>query len=43
MTVGTIARLSRAWGAGEPIVVGQLDEDVQDLLGLASIAEQLFD
>jgi anion-transporting ArsA/GET3 family ATPase len=38
-----IAHLSRAWGGGEPLVVEQLDEDVQDLLGLASIAEQLFD
>jgi anion-transporting ArsA/GET3 family ATPase len=39
----TIARLSRAWGANDPIVVPQLDEDVQDLLGLARIAEHLFD
>jgi anion-transporting ArsA/GET3 family ATPase len=38
-----IERLSHAWGAGEPIVVPQLDEDVQDLLGLARIAEHLFD
>ncbi len=38
-----IARVTRAWGAGEPIVVPQLDEDVQDLLGLARIAEHLFD
>jgi anion-transporting ArsA/GET3 family ATPase len=39
----TIARLSAAWGEHEPIVVAHLDEDVQDLLGLARIAEQLFD
>jgi anion-transporting ArsA/GET3 family ATPase len=39
----TIARLSEAWGAHQPILVGHLDEDVQDLLGLARIAEQLFD
>jgi anion-transporting ArsA/GET3 family ATPase len=39
----TIARLSRAWGARRPIVVPHLDEDVQDLLGLARIAEHLFD
>jgi anion-transporting ArsA/GET3 family ATPase len=38
-----IARVTVAWGAGEPIVVPQLDEDVQDLLGLARIAEHLFD
>jgi anion-transporting ArsA/GET3 family ATPase len=29
-------------GTTAPIVVGQLDEEVQDLLGLARIAEQLF-
>jgi anion-transporting ArsA/GET3 family ATPase len=39
----TIAGLSDAWGAHRPIVVPQLDEDVQDLLGLARIAEHLFD
>jgi anion-transporting ArsA/GET3 family ATPase len=39
----TIERLSEAWGHHEPIVVAHLDEDVQDLLGLARIAEQLFD
>ncbi len=39
----TIARLSEAWGERQPIVVAHLDEDVQDLLGLARIAEQLFD
>ncbi|HTA32328.1 MAG TPA: ArsA-related P-loop ATPase [Solirubrobacteraceae bacterium] len=38
-----IAHVTHAWGAGEPIVVPQLDEDVQDLLGLARIAEHLFD
>jgi anion-transporting ArsA/GET3 family ATPase len=38
----TIARLSRAWRVDEPIVVEHLDEDVQDLLGLARIAERLF-
>jgi anion-transporting ArsA/GET3 family ATPase len=39
----TIERLSQLWGEHEPIVVAHLDEDVQDLLGLARIAEQLFD
>jgi anion-transporting ArsA/GET3 family ATPase len=39
----TIARLSHAWGVRPPIVVPHLDEDVQDLLGLARIAEHLFD
>jgi anion-transporting ArsA/GET3 family ATPase len=39
----TIARLSRVWGHHDPTVVPQLDEDVQDLLGLARIAEHLFD
>ncbi|MGO9321905.1 MAG: ArsA family ATPase [Solirubrobacteraceae bacterium] len=39
----TIARLSEMWGDHQPIVVAHLDEDVQDLLGLARIAEQLFD
>jgi anion-transporting ArsA/GET3 family ATPase len=39
----TIARLSEAWGVRRPIVVPHLDEDVQDLLGLARIAEHLFD
>jgi anion-transporting ArsA/GET3 family ATPase len=38
----TIARLSEAWGERQPILVGHLDEDVQDLLGLARIAEHLF-
>jgi anion-transporting ArsA/GET3 family ATPase len=39
----TIARLAASWGEHDPIVVAHLDEDVQDLLGLAHIAEQLFD
>jgi anion-transporting ArsA/GET3 family ATPase len=39
----TIARLAESWGQRQPIVVAHLDEDVQDLLGLAHIAEQLFD
>jgi anion-transporting ArsA/GET3 family ATPase len=39
----TIARVTGAWGAGEAIVVPQLDEDVQDLLGLARVAEYLFE
>ena len=39
----TIRRLSDAWAVHQPIVVGHLDEDVQDLLGLARIAEHLFD
>lgn len=39
----TIARLSEAWGARRPILVERLDQDVQDLLGLAHIAERLFD
>jgi len=38
----TIAHLSGALGEREPILVPQLDEDVQDLLGLARIAEYLF-
>jgi anion-transporting ArsA/GET3 family ATPase len=38
----TIARLSKSWGARGPILVPHLDEDVQDLLGLARIAEHLF-
>jgi anion-transporting ArsA/GET3 family ATPase len=39
----TVAQLSEAWGEHQPILVAHLDEDVQDLLGLARIAEQLFD
>ncbi len=38
----TIARLSEACGEREPVLVAHLDEDVQDLLGLARIAEHLF-
>jgi anion-transporting ArsA/GET3 family ATPase len=39
----TIARLAEAWDAHQPILVERLDQDVQDLLGLAHIAERLFD
>jgi anion-transporting ArsA/GET3 family ATPase len=39
----TIERLSGALGEQRPIVVPRLDEDVQDLLGLARIAEHLFE
>jgi anion-transporting ArsA/GET3 family ATPase len=39
----TIARLAAAWNADQPILVERLDQDVQDLLGLAHIAERLFD
>ncbi len=38
----TVARLSDALHEPDPIIVPDLDEDVQDLLGLASIAEHLF-
>ena len=41
----TIERLSEVLGErgrGRPLVVPYLDEDVQDLLGLARIAEHLF-
>jgi anion-transporting ArsA/GET3 family ATPase len=38
----TIAHLARALGGSEPIRVPHLDEDVQDLLGLAAVAEHLF-
>ena len=38
----TVAHLSGALGEREPILVPQLDVDVQDLLGLARIAEYLF-
>jgi anion-transporting ArsA/GET3 family ATPase len=37
-----IAQLGALLEGGRPIVVPQLDEDVQDLLGLARIAEYLF-
>ncbi len=39
----TIALLSEALDEHPPILVPHLDEDVQDLLGLARIAEHLFD
>jgi anion-transporting ArsA/GET3 family ATPase len=38
----TIATLAQATDGRSPIVVAHLDEDVQDLLGLARVAEQLF-
>jgi anion-transporting ArsA/GET3 family ATPase len=38
----SIERLSRSLGGSEPVLVPELDEDVQDLLGLAGIAENLF-
>ncbi len=37
-----IGKLAGLLASGKPIVVPQLDEDVQDLLGLARIAEYLF-
>jgi anion-transporting ArsA/GET3 family ATPase len=40
----TIARLADGWGGRHrPILVPHLDEDVQDLLGLAHVAEHLFE
>jgi anion-transporting ArsA/GET3 family ATPase len=38
----TIAELSAALGGQRPVVVAQLDEDVQDLRGLTRVAQQLF-
>ena len=38
----TIARLSRQLDEPDPILVPHLDEDVQDLAGLARLAEHLF-
>src|SRR3984885_2116080 len=38
----TIARLAQTVGERRPIVIPHLDEDVQDLLGLARVAEYLF-
>jgi anion-transporting ArsA/GET3 family ATPase len=38
----SVAELSESLGAAGPTLVGQLDEEVQDLLGLARIAEQLL-
>ena len=37
----TVKELAATIGSGAPTVVGHLDEEVQDLLGLARIAEQL--
>jgi anion-transporting ArsA/GET3 family ATPase len=39
----TVERLARAWGGHAPLQVAHLDEDVQDLLGLARVAEYLFE
>jgi anion-transporting ArsA/GET3 family ATPase len=38
----SIAHLSSSLDAAGPTIVGQLDEEVQDLLGLARISEQLL-
>ena len=38
----TVARLTHELGHGNPVLVPQLDEDVQDLRGLARVAEHLF-
>ena len=38
----TVARLSRELGESRPVLVPLLDEDIQDLLGLARISEYLF-
>ena len=38
----TVERLGRTLGSHAPVLVGHLDEEVQDLLGLARIAEQLL-
>jgi anion-transporting ArsA/GET3 family ATPase len=38
---GTVRELEALLGGREPTLVGHLDEEVQDLLGLARIAEQL--
>jgi anion-transporting ArsA/GET3 family ATPase len=40
--VETIARLATALDGREPVLVPQLDEDVQDLFSLARVAEHLF-
>jgi hypothetical protein len=37
----TVAEMTALLGGHEPTLVGHLDEEVQDLLGLARIAEQL--
>jgi anion-transporting ArsA/GET3 family ATPase len=39
----SIERLSNGFGGPAPIVIPQLDEDVQDLFGLARVAEYLFE
>jgi hypothetical protein len=39
----TIARLSAAFVGHEPILVPHLDGEVQDLLGLARVAEHVLD
>jgi anion-transporting ArsA/GET3 family ATPase len=38
----TIARLSRELAEPDPVIVPHLDEDIQDLAGLARVAEHLF-
>ncbi len=38
----TIERLARELGEPNPILVPHLDEDIQDLAGLARVAEHLF-
>jgi len=38
----TIARLRRELDEPNPVIVPHLDEEVQDLAGLARIAEYLF-
>jgi DNA-binding phage protein len=39
---GSVAALSEALGEDDPVLVPHLDGDVQDLEGLAVIAEHLF-
>jgi len=39
----TIATLSRRLGGAQAVVVGQLDEEIQDLFGLVRVAERLLD
>jgi hypothetical protein len=39
----TVAALHEAIGGREPLLVPQLDKDVEDLLGLARIAEHILD
>ena len=38
----TVARLSRELGQAQPVLVPALDEDIQDLRGLARISEYLL-